>query len=649
MPTYTLPPAEQLKREAELIKNEFSDFHDFRDIDGKWPRILNRELSPNILPELRRYQDGLEYKGADLEEALRQYKALLRSNPTIFDVSVRSSSHSARDTETAIKLCLANWWNRMNRNRWVDDYDAEGLAKHGMSVKQLCLKPLPKGWEDEDKVETGCPTYYKKVLLDGFGYIGDYSDPDAAWYSYTLPVIDCDVKDKKGRRPYYEGEALEWTGEALPPEAYTHNANKKVQVIVRDAKDLIGALCPLPKCNHVRRRITVYVCPDGKDAKEYQDVDSQPSPFETCSFHIIGGAVMLTERDPHKIFRPLMGPLYFIQAWINVLITELAVQHRREAADSSVYANTTQSNPQLSAAQGALAEGGPNNTVAVPDSEPGEYPTINANLQRVPGPVTQNLMTLLNIALEKQQQYMPNSILTGSSQTLTANSTASNYVSTYQAAGVLLTPPTENMDAATERWGRETLHAIAYQCYGLPEDVDVHYMAQVTGAEHVMSYGEKTERGTRVYVDEKRAQTEIDLIITTDVKTWAEKREQRLTAITGMQAGVLTLDDVIKAWDFFDVQLQKELLGVERIDRALAPAIDRMVLMKLAREATAQSGYDFGSLIDQTMQVQQTQNMPQRHDTNAANVARMAGAPETGPVVDPIGSTQQGGSQGAPT
>ena len=652
MATHTLPPATQLKHEATAIKADFQSFHDFRDLDGKWNRIVARQLPPNILPELKPYQDGLQYQGADLEEALRQYKALLRSEPTIFDVNVHSSSHTARDTETAIKLSLANWWNAMNRHRWIDDYDAEGIARHGISVKRLCAKPLPKGWEDEDKVETGCPTEYKKVLLDGFGFVGDYLDPSAAWYSYTLPVIDCDVKDKKGRRPYYEGETLEWTGEALPPDAYVSNANKKIQVIVRDARDLIGALCPLEGCDHVRRMLTVYVCPDGKDESSMQNVDSQPSPFKTCSFHIIGGDMRLTERDPDRIFRPLMGPLYAIQAWINTLITELAVQHRREAADTSVYGNTTGSNPNQVVQQTTMSEGGPKDTVAKPNADSGEYPLINATLQRVPGPVTQNLMTLLNIALELQQRWMPNAILTGSSQTLTSNSTASNYVSTYQAAGVLLRPPTENMDAMTERWGRETLHAIAYQAYFLPDDADVRYMAQVTGAEHVMSYGEKAERGTRVYVDAKRASAEIDLLISTNTETWAEKREKRMTAITGMQAGVYTLDNAIKDWGFFDVQLQKELLGVERIDRALAPAIDRMVLMKLAREATAKSGYDFGAIIQESMPLPENAQEgggPQRHDTNAANVARMADPPETGPVVDPIASTQRGGSQSAPT
>lgn len=654
MATYTLPPAQQLKREAEAIRDDFSDFHDFRDVEnGKWFRILNRQLSPNILPELRRYQDGLEYQGADLEEALRQYKSLLRSNPTIFDVNVHSSSHSARDTETALKLSLANWWNDMNRNRWIDDYDAEYLAKCGISVKRLCLKPLPKDWESRDKVEVGRPTEYKKVLLDGFGYIGDYLDPDAAWYTYTLPVIDCDVKNKKGERPYFEGDRLAWTGEALPPDAYQNNANKKIKIIVRDAKDLVGALCPLDGCDHVRRMITVYCCGDGKD--DYEEVETTPSPFATCSFHITGAALQMSERNPHLIFRPLMAPLYQIQAWINTLVTELAVQHRREAADTSLYANQTQSNPQMAANQTVMAEGGPKDTISMPDAAPGEIPAINATIQRVPGPVTTNLMALLNIALEKQAQYMPNSILTGSSQTLTANSTASNYVSSYQAAGVLLRPPTENMDAMTERWARETLHAIAYQTYFLPDDMEVHYMAQVTGAEHVMSYGTRVDRGTRVYVDKKRASAEIDLAITTNTETWAEKREKRMTAITGMQAGLYTLDDGLKDWGFFDVQLQKELLGVERIDRALAPAIDRMVLMKLAREATAQSGYDFGSIIQDAMPLPEgAGGAPpdsgglQRHDTSAANVAKMTAPPATGPTVNPVGSMQQGGNQPAP-
>src|SRR6185503_16378773 len=304
---------------------------------GKWNLIRSARLPPDVHPDLAKYAQGLRYMSGKLEDDVRILKILHTANPTRFNAVTRGSTQAARDLERDHKLCFASWWdNDLNQGRWLDSFNYEEQITHGAAVNRIKWK-----CDDDEEYEgdQGCPIAVEDTLLDTMWWQGDFRNPSVAICRYSLSVIDCDVKNQNGERPGYDGEHLTWASEPLPTDFYTTNSGKKVDVVIMDAEDPL-AMCPLPGCRHRKRRITTSICKPGETNQgKYEQIDCSDSPFEKCSFVIVGGDVRKSERDPHRILRPSAWILYDLVLQYNFLFNSLIATYARELAQDQQYVN----------------------------------------------------------------------------------------------------------------------------------------------------------------------------------------------------------------------------------------------------------------------------------------------------------------------
>ena len=628
----------RLDAEWQQVKNDFSDFHTNRDLDGLYKSILKAKLPPDLHPDLKIYAQGLQYMTGMLREDFRQLKQLHNANPTFMDAAVRGESQTSRNLERDFKLVWSSWWdNYLNRGQVVYTRMYEGEIGLGLAVERICWRPQ----KNEDGT-SGCPIRLEHILVDCVGWQGNFLDPDAFWYRYSLPVIDCDIKNSRGERPGYgtggyPDDVLGWVGEALPENFYKNNANKKVEIIVRDAVDLM-AMCPLPGHMHRKRRIATYICKQGGKAEDYEEVDCSDSPFEHCSFVVTGGDVCATERDPNEILRPSAWILMDLVIKYNFLFNSLIATFARELSDKRLYTNVGSTNRDVLNAFSPEDEGQP---LKKPDNpEDNEIARIPGPVSMFPKPSTTELMALLNETIRQYERYRPNDNLTGNAAVSEVTGTAAQL--NRQGAGLMLQANLTNTDAAHERFFYETKHAIQFTGYFEPDDEQTRYVAIVSGREHVM--GAKGDAGEEVYLDAKKCATPVTFIADTSADTPQDRRDREERARTARAAGIFTEDDVFKAYGITDPVAQKEALFNDKIDAMAEPIELRRIAQYMVASSASQTGVDLNEEVMVKDLPMPDATQPQTYNTLAANQARLHTPPvELAPTGD-----MSGGSAGGP-
>ncbi len=605
-----------IEHEIQSLESRFENFYKLRGEKGLWRQAVQRTLPSAIPGSLAVKQDGIEYQGADLEKAIEDHVAVLKLNPPQFSYYVPGTTKASRDLERDHLLAKTAWWIRdINPQRRWETRVYEGLVRDGLKIEWLRSRELP-GMEEQEDLDT-CPNRMHNTLLDGQYWTdeGDTGDADCHYYKYSVPVYGSDIQNQDGDKlTLNEDNKVGWIG-ADENHDWSSTNTKKIDVIVRDSRDLIG-ICPLKGCDHPLRRITIYACPQGgKLATDAEQVDSYQSPFPGSSFFIIGGHMFLTERDPDKIYRPLMGPMYYLQDWLNLLITWHAVLAFQEADDSQLYGNASQAKPEnLSLLTG---EDGPSNTAKLPDTGPNELPVYGFSIDRLPKKTSTEVMTLITRCLEMMVEFKPNRFQVGLNYGEASNATASANLAALQQSGIIYSPLLDEVAGAINKWDSYTDHQIRWYSYIEPDNAKTRYYATVSG-------DMATKRGESVYLDEKKCSTPHDLVVTIENLTWAERQAKWYLSYAQFQAGVKTVDDLIKDSGVFDVEAQKRMLEGDKVRQSLAPMFTRMLDLYLVKEASVNTGTDFGQLLQQTVpqQGQPGQPPPQDHNTAAANVAR---------------------------
>ena len=591
-----------LKNEFSELEDSFSNFHKFRGSDGIYDQLVNRELSTEIRPELSTLQDEIDYRSPNPAEALSQYIDILTMNPTRFDVVINGAARKDRETERQITLWTAHTWAEMDENRDFDSGCAEGQAKHGLKVYWLRHKPL-----GQVTIEPGIrrnPFYWQSCVIDGCFWVGDYKNPDAFYYKYSLPVIGSGLKNSEGQKPTIDSaNKIGWIGLDESHDSST-TSGKRFDVFVRDSRD-IESECEIPGCDHQRRVISSYISLSGGNLGDAMEVDSVYSPFPTCSFIIIPGVYFQTETDPHLKFRPKMEKLYSLTVWDNDLTTTLSILSRSESADNDIYLNIGRSDPATIAAMVRDKEGGPSFMIDRPEPGSNQIAAMVGTLERWPKPTSQHLMALLTKNREELIQAMPNRFMTGNANTEASNATAAAFMLSLEQSSLPFGRLLSFSDGAIGRaLGKMIPHAIRY--WSLSEgDTDFKYSVALTGSEGALRHSAKTP-GEVIMIDAETLACDYELIVLTENRTMAERQQEWYLTLNQYENGAKTSEDLIKAAGSFDVEGQKRLLLRDRLVTNLEPLRLKMQKLYLLRKAGNATGIDFGSL-DPEMQEQRAQ------------------------------------------
>ncbi len=587
-----LPEKDQLDYQWRQLEQRFREFHQFRDQDGPWNRIRRRDYPAPIQPELLPIAEGIDFQSPAIEKATSDWKAICKMEPTVIDARVSGLSQSARDTERDLALFFRRSWDLQNRRREVDDRLLEGVIIHGQKWERKMYRPF---MPDEDGDALPPPFSWENCLIDGFFWPGGVVDPEGpVWYRYSVPAVDSDIT-KNGRKLTLDPQnKVAWLG-AHERYDYANSGERKIQVIVRDWPSLDPKdNCCLDDCDHPQRYITTYVCPEGEKLDDAVEVETVASPFRTCSFYAMGGLLQQTERNPHQVYRPLLLPLYELTNQLNYLIKVLYVLARAESKDDS-YINVGETNPQTLMAVLPENERGNRQAADLPEAGANQIPLHPGPVERYPKVTSEHLVFLIKLVKEMIDSYLPNRYLTGNADIQASNATGTAFMAQSEAASVVPSVLLAELDGFIERSIRDELHAYRYWSFQVPDDAQPRWMVQVNEKE-AMSRG-RAKAGEQVYIDAKKCSVDMDWVIITGNKTWAEKQAEWSLAKDQYMMGVLTVEDLIRKAGIYDVEMQQELLFAERIEQGLEPLEDRMAQLILTRRAAIKTGVDFGQLM----------------------------------------------------
>ena len=627
---------EELQYEWRQLEEKFRLFHDFRDLDSPWNKILRRELKVDVQPELLPLGEGIEFRSPDLEDATNKHKSTMQMEPTRIEARVPGLTQTARDTERELTLFWRRGWDISNPRRTVDARWSEGQIRHGITVDRKCYKPFEPS---DDGKPLKYPFSWEPCLIDSVFWPGGIFRPeDPCWIRYSISVVESGITKDNKKVTLRDGK-IGWLG---PDEKYDYQTDRrnKINVIIRDYPSLDGEMCPLDGCDHAQRYITTYVCPEGANMDDAEEVETCASPFQTCSFYGIGGLVMHTERDPHKVYRPLLLPLYELIQWKNYLVTITAILARGEAKDN-FYGDASGTQPETIAALNPSTERGATGTYEKPDAGSEELPVYPFQVKQFPNVTSQHLMELIKQCDAMIAEYKPNRYLTGNADVEASNATANAVMSQTQAAGMIYEPLLAEIDGVIERSIRDESHAFRYWDYMCPDDIHPSWAISVIDT----TPQGKGKVGEQVVITAKKCTSDVEWLIITGNKTLAEKQAEWSMAKDQYASGVLVIEDLIRAAGIYDVELQKELLFGQRIEQQIQPLEDQMVKMLLLREASVKSGYDFSQL--QAPQPQQGGQPPQSSAPHNPSPMPAAVAHSISPQVQPIATEGiQGGGSG---
>lgn len=629
---------EELDHRWRQLEPRWSNFHRRRDLEGTWAQLRRREKPVTLQHELSKAQEGMDFRSADLDYAVWMDKAILKQNPTTINYRLPGDSQASRDNESACAQFFRGGWEQTNIRRIWDDRVAEGQDKDGMKLERLGHRPFELPDDGED---LKFPFKMENCLLDGVYFNGGVFDPqDFLIYRYSCPITDSGVK-KDGKRIYVNKQEnkVDWLGPHEPYD-YVNQAGESIHIIVIDEPASDGTMCPLEGCEHVQRYISTYVCLPGQTFLDSEKIETVASPYDRNSFFVIGGYVMQTERDPDNVYRPKLLPLYELINLLNWLYTLLAVLIRMEAKRND-YLNVGGTAADV-LAQSYESEGGPKDTIDVPDPTDDSMAVYAGIVQRYPTATSAHLMPFIQVIKEEIQRHMPNPSLLGQNFVQQSNATASAVGLGTQAAGLPYEPLISESDGTIAAILHAERHAMLYWSYYAPDDQQPRWYLDIG------SDPRKGQSGTRVYVDAKKLGAYPDINVVTGSKTSAQKAQDWALAKDKFAQGVMTVRDLIRESGVMDPEDYMEDLFADRIDQALDPTVINMAVRYLERQASIQSGIDFGQFSPEQQGLQpvgaQGSSSTAPHDPNPyAGAAQRQLAP---PVSLPAIPSPEGGSSG---
>lgn len=538
--------------------------------------------------------DPQDYQSANLEKDVFDHTGILRKNPTRFDAIIHGTTDEAKDLERRFPVWLAQIWQQLNNGRRWDAAVGEGQVRHGIKIPWL-------RWRSQaGRQNKRLPFYWSYTNIQGCSWThGEDGLPDGFIYSYDIPVVEADIKRDGKKVTLDQAGKIGWLDLAVSHEKYVEG--KKLSVIVSDERDLEAEECEEEWCKfapHAQRKITIYVCPEGKtnDAEYVEEFDS---PFPVCSFFLVGGNVSEHETDPHWKYRPLMLPALNEQFWQNTLKSLLATEARQAHGDQDIYADASTLKPEH---VGMFQEGGVAKHIDLPD---GTKIPILPSLSRFPRNVDPNLMALLTRSEEAMVSYRPNILLTGQAHGMASNATGTAFLASLEQAGLPYDSLLTNSDAIIKLSLESILHALCKWAMADPDEAPSRYSVPVTGEVYTMRNSNAFRPGQTVYIEPRELMKyDWDIVLKTESKSKAEQQQAAINAYEGYDRGFLSEDDVFKALDVYDIEAQKEVLFVQGIREDISSDISQLTIAYLRQKAAAR-GFNVDAIIARFQQQQQ--------------------------------------------
>lgn len=563
------------------VKTLWSPAWDHR---AKLDRLVHRQYSPALNPKLGAEVD--DYQTAALESSEFDVIEILTMSPTRFGGAPLDVSTDTLSDVKDVVLHARRTWDIENAGRWIDRAYAAGAARYGFKwIRMSCHdhgEPETDDLKERKKEFEGRPHpwYFESMADLSTGAIMRSNQVQAVISDYEIPYLtarEVYAREEDGVTQYptiVNDGSIGWLSEDTIPESST--LSKKVRVTVCEYRDFTK---PCPICaDHHPLWSGVEIVRGGLDSKSHTGlrVQEYTLPYRHAgSMRLIAGRTnALDANDPHFFFRPLLLEMYVEATVMNWVTATLHTLANRDSSTERVYMDET--TIPAEAVPRIPEEFWQSPVMQVPEVGSGEIPITRGKLYMWPVQASQMLVKVYDEALARFERAKPSRWLLGENYTEAAQGTGTANVIGAEQAHLPYDWPLSQIDDFIIKCKEDQWHAIRYWDNEAPKGAEVDYYATLTGNERV--YGIHSEANRRVHINASKLAHDIGLFVETSKDTPQGKVQKRQMAIQGKQAGIFTSPQVLRMWDFDDIEGQMIMLEQERAYQALRPKQDQVML-----------------------------------------------------------------------
>lgn len=587
--------------------------------------IINRDYHIDLPVTITAGEQPIELLSAIPEDSLFTHVAKLMTNPTFFDLNLISpKDEKAKRAARRILLWVSATWQRFNADRWWDEVTAEGQCKYGLAITRLTTNPWPgteeaKDLSDREKAMRQLrflPFEGSHASVFSSAWLEQKREPSVFMYKAEIPVMEAHQAftrsktegkvlgvfgkgQKSVERPSVDKAGkLKWVGDAEPPDETVWT--KKLTLIVRDAPDPEGKMCPLKGCEHVQRIITEYLCgPGSDDYKQAEQVNEYESPFPGSSFLITPGRRSGTQAKYELKYRPLMLTEIDYVGRLNYIDTTIATMAER--GYGRVYANASKVPDHLQQWFTDLTEGGKKNSLNWPSQDTGTL-GIFPELEAYPNAVDEHLAAMRETTERNVARYGPNPVTVGLDFPDANTDTATEYAIKGQSARVPYNQLLDHSDATIRQIYGHFFHAIRFldRAATSPGEERKYYVA-CSGQENIASGS--AEAGEVAYICKSDLESiEFELVTKTESETIMEEVQRWKLEVDKFNQGVTTPEQLIRAAGFRDTQGQMRELKKAELRAEFYPQLKQAAIAYLQRKLELDAGLNLGAFYQNPQQ-----------------------------------------------
>ena len=557
----------------------------------KLDNLVHRKSKPFINLKLGAEVD--DFRTADLEDSEHDVIDILTMSPTRFGgAPLDVDTDVLQDVKDAV-LWAARTWDIENQGRWLDRAYAAGAARYGLKwLRMLCHDQSEPDTDDLDKrkkeyQQRPHPWYFESMADLACGTITRSNQVQAILYDYEVPYLSAredyatdGLKIGKSKdETYYptvqnDGK-LGWLAEDIAADT-SSQLGHKIRVTLCEYRDFDN-LCPICPDHHpMWSGIEIIRNASNADPSTGLIVQEYTLPYRHAgTMRLIAGRTNdLDKDDPHFYYRPLLFRLYVEATVMNWCRATLHTLANRDSSTERVYLDA--STIPSEAIPRIPDEFWQSPVMKTPEVDSGEITVTQGKLYQWPVQASELLMKVYDEAKEAFEKAKPSRWLLGENYTEAAQGTGTANVIGAEQAHLPFDWPLSQMDDFIIKCKEDQWHAIRYWDRDSPKGAETYYYATLTGNEHVR--GMRADANSRVYITASKLSHDIGLYAETSKDTPQGKKEKRQAALQGKQAGIFTSQQVLRLWDFDDVEGQMIQLEQERAYEMMRPKQDQVFL-----------------------------------------------------------------------
>lgn len=577
-----------LKAQLEASKSHFRNFVAAREI---WEMILNRELPPNIMEELKKYGQT-DIETPDVKKAFIDHNAILHlGTTTVNAVLVGEGSQDAKEDVEAVADYLRAWYYKLFGEYGGKQMMNEGQVGQGVAILRITWHAppefdWPKQGDDENlpdwasrsmkardaghRIRTHNEFALEACSWRNLSWGPKRHDPDAVFEDVEIPYWEAkQLKNDKGE--YLSLDQLgkiAWLGTPEPVDQSTNSEAKTVHVLYRAAR--------APGTNDWKLTTYVYTADVLEDGELLEEKDV---PGKLCPYVIVpSGNEIMSATDPHRRYEPgLMSSLYALASEFNQLMTALLGLGYREATDEHIYASLDllmrdggslfHQLEEMGYIDGAGAQR--RMAAQMPDTMAGEI-ALAPRMFRKPESVKEAFYYALDYYRQRISEAMASRFLTGSAFEETKEGTGTAVTNQAEAAQFVYQPYEDKQTTAV----RHVLRFIAnsLQTWGMDEGKNANpYAAPTTQAYLSGSPG-------KGLVTLDKLSHPFEIVVITRNETQQERLNRWQLADHDLQIGLIGIDTWAERRDIMDRERWKREMNQQRLKVETAQQYRRVEL-----------------------------------------------------------------------